>query len=142
MIVIDNVEKVKKDFKKLFSSAPENFLTLKIQIYDDKANITLVNDDAANRITYTINANLTNFSREKYICLCGVSPLDCIFDIIFSKNGFHIESYKNAYSEIETLSKLTGTRGYISQVIFKSKTKKRDFIQPCNQNFDIVDYRY
>lgn len=137
MIRIPDYKKEKATFKKLFKGS-SLFLTLKLQ--NDKVQIIIQNADFEKIIKYTINAETDSpFSSEKTIYLSFINPLDCVFDIIFSESGFFVETWKNAYPSLTTvINKETGTEGYISQVIFKNKTKIRDFVVPCNRYSDII----
>ena len=129
MITIREPLKEKREIKKLFK---DNSLCLKLVPYNEnKVDIVFSGSDHNKVLTYTITADMTSYSLHNKVTLSFVDPTDCVFDIIFAKDGFYVTTYENAYSELITQSK-SGSEGFISQVIFKSRTKRRDFVAPCN----------
>ena len=136
MITIKDPQLERREFKKLFKS---NDICLKLRPYNDgKVDIILSASEYNKTTTYTIQADMTpQYSLKNNITLTGVEPIDCVWDVIFSKDGFYVDTYEVAYSDLITKSK-SGTEGWISQVIFKSRTKKRDFIAPCNWAWKMI----
>lgn len=129
MIKIADPQKKRSEIKKLFKGCM--WVTLKFCPHDNAVSIGISGTDHNKSLSYSIDAEQTYNSLQNNIILTNVELIDCVWDVIFSKDGFYIDAYQKAYSELTTHSK-SGSDGWISQVIFKSKTKKRDFIAPCN----------
>ena len=88
-----------------------------------------------NNDTYT-----ANFSNNIY--LSSVDLMDCLFDILFDKEGFIIIPKKHVFDSVLVKNKrpdeITGIDGYFSEVAFQSKTKYTSFILPCNAYNNII----
>ena len=134
MITIANLETSKKEFKALIKGMS------RVTVVIDKYEITINASDFYGQFRTMTVDYIGELSREKVI----FSSLECnntILDLLFDKNGFYFECYKNMYSlgnNIKMEDTKTNTPCYMSQVIVHTKTKTACYCTLCNENTNII----
>lgn len=137
MIIIENAANEKAKFRKMFKEFTSLYIMMKPN--GNKVDIRFSGEShhgARVELKLVANADYTSNLRNT-IYLPFVDYNDCVFDLIFDKDGFYLELYKNNYQGIKTINE-QGTEGYISTVIFKTRRKTTHFTAPCNRYTDMI----
>ena len=135
MIIVENAANEKAKFRKIFKDFSSLFVCITPK--GDKATIKFSGETLrGQRAEMTVIASNTSNLRYN-IYLPFVVYTDCVFDLIFDKDGFFIEAYRDCFKDIRVTTK-EGTPGYISQVVFKTRRKTTHFTVPCTSCTDII----
>ncbi len=75
----------------------------------------------------------------KRVVISSVDLYDCVFDVLFDDAGFTMLLKDEIFNGVVVKNLKTNTDGWFSEVIFKSNTKSRSFILPCNPYVKMID---
>ena len=75
----------------------------------------------------------------KKIIISSVDILDCLFDLLFDAKGFTMILKEEVFNGVVVKNTRTNTDGWFSEVIFKTHTKTRSFVVPCNPYVKMIN---
>ncbi len=124
MIKFKDYTEAKRNFKSVMNKDVSDFIC--IQINPKEEYIRFASHDRFNNlreVKIPIEVDMFEFDKKK-VTISSISKLDCIWDLIWYKDGFYYETYPKAYSDIETRSLNHGTKYDICQVVLCTKKKR------------------
>ena len=131
MLVVPNASSEKARFRRMFINVGDVYVTIEP---DSSRSATI--KITSERRCFTVHCT-GSMSYPACIFLSNVSINDCVFDLLFDKEGFFIEAYPVAYKDLRTISK-SGVEGWISEVIIKTKRKTTHFMSACNEYCQMI----
>lgn len=122
MITFTNLTEAKATFKKTFNKDVTG--TLSVQIYPNENRMRIAGFDCFNNLR-EINLEIESTCKfYKTVHISSISKNSCLWDIIWDKGGFVYDTYRNAFSELETRSKTNGTIFTMAEIVFHSKKRE------------------
>ncbi len=134
MITIINAQNEKSRFRRMFQNVSNVSVVLKPEGYG-RVLLKIQGDNLC--FTATGVDNLSFTLKNIAVYLAFVETNDCVFDLLFDKEGFYVELYPKAYTDLKTVS-VHGVEGFISEVIFKTKRKTTHFMSACNESCQMI----
>lgn len=122
---VREIKEMKEKFRKQFGHDCNN--TFAVSIIPEKETIRVATIDSFNTVRELyIPVELTPYEdlNKRKINLGSVDRKDVVWDFIWNKDGFYLETYKNAYRDLETRSKEHGTIFTTAEVVFNTKSKR------------------
>ena len=131
MITVENAQAEKQRFKRMFS----NVSSVGVSIIPKGNGVIILRIQSDKLCFETRCIDTTPYTSTVYLSFVDIN--DCLFDLLFAKDGFFMELYPKAYRDIKTIS-TSGVEGFISQVIFKTRRKTTKFMAACNEHCKMI----
>lgn len=140
MIKVQNIAEAKQTFKKLFKNDCSDSFTVVIDVADKILYLsTLDSFNNVRRLEIPLEeVNYVN-SNIKRIILSTVHRLDVLWDFIWDKDGFWMETYKDTYPDILSKSKKHGTEYTMAQIVFRTKKKEYSYYSWESYRIQVIE---
>ena len=139
MIKVINVAEQKKTFKKVFNNDCMSRFFVCINFVESKIIVsTLDNYNNVRRLEMPFE-NTWNTQHLKKLNLSSIGRNHVLWDFIFNKEGFLVETYKNTYRDLITTSKDHGTVYTMAEIVFRTKRKEFEYFSYETDTITVID---